>query len=249
MIRAQVSARSDFRLLTPGPEIAVEQPAGTNLTDGSGTVDFGAVDLGASHARTFVTPAAHVPRLGLRTCRPGCLARQGPDCGRLAKRSLCDDHRLAAPVGTQTTGLHCSGSARVADRGRLVLGRSDAGRRCPQCGGDEVGFLDQARCGGLGDGPLGTHLQLRGFLARPGICLDRVVVSPWQELQRRPRDADADGQRLSSGRGLESKTEKPLLGTQNPGRRSNGDEGSVGRVGLLHYGCALGFPARWSQGG
>jgi flagellar hook assembly protein FlgD len=35
------------------PEIAVEQPAGTNLTDGSATVDYGSVSLGNNLVKTF----------------------------------------------------------------------------------------------------------------------------------------------------------------------------------------------------
>ena len=37
----------------PAPEIVVEQPAGTGLTDGSAGIAFGNVDTGASAARTF----------------------------------------------------------------------------------------------------------------------------------------------------------------------------------------------------
>ena len=37
----------------PAPEIVVEQPAGTGLTDGSADIAFGSVDTGASAARTF----------------------------------------------------------------------------------------------------------------------------------------------------------------------------------------------------
>ncbi|MFN0130057.1 MAG: choice-of-anchor D domain-containing protein, partial [Verrucomicrobiales bacterium] len=52
----------------PTPEIAVEQPAGTNLVDGSATVSFGDVLLGNNVARTFTirnTGDANLTGLGI----------------------------------------------------------------------------------------------------------------------------------------------------------------------------------------
>jgi hypothetical protein len=43
-----------FRLLISGPEIAVQQPVGANLSDGSATVDFGSANLSTGIAKTFV---------------------------------------------------------------------------------------------------------------------------------------------------------------------------------------------------
>ena len=83
-------ARS-MKCVAGGMEIAIEQPAGTDLTDGTATVDFGGVPLGNSAPRTFtVRNAGTGPLSGLALAKSGTHAADytvvplGAICLRLA---------------------------------------------------------------------------------------------------------------------------------------------------------------------
>ena len=84
-------ALARFQGVPPGAEIAVEQPAGTDLADGTASVAFGGVLAGSSASRTFTIKNT--------ACLSGCVTKRAR--GRFSRPSfrgevLRMDHQKAA---------------------------------------------------------------------------------------------------------------------------------------------------------
>ena len=81
----------------PPPEIAVEQPSGNDLTDGSATVDFGQAVVGGTATRTFtIRNTAKVD-----SHRPGNYYRWR-QCRRLQRDGQSRPHRFRVPTAPRT---------------------------------------------------------------------------------------------------------------------------------------------------
>lgn len=114
---SQYSYDVPFTGLAPVAEIAVEQPAGTNLVDGESTVDFGAVDLPATATRTFrIKNIGNAELTGLSAAFLGTHAAdftvQNTIPTSLAAGTSIDvEVRFASPVfGTKTASLQIQSS-------------------------------------------------------------------------------------------------------------------------------------------
>ncbi|MEP2776553.1 MAG: choice-of-anchor D domain-containing protein [Luteolibacter sp.] len=81
-----------------GPEIAVEQPLGTNLTDGSATVDFGSLPLGGSSVRTFT-----IRNTGGLTLSVGAVSTDGADAAEFSVNASATAAALSAGGSTTFT--------------------------------------------------------------------------------------------------------------------------------------------------
>ena len=100
-------------LVPSGPDIAVEQPAGTILTDGNSTVSFGGVLAGATASKTFIirnTGNADLTGLGIAfdgTNGASFIVTSGPTAPVSPAGSTTFTVRFApSTIGSKTAALH-----------------------------------------------------------------------------------------------------------------------------------------------
>lgn len=103
---------------TPAAEIVVEQPAGTDLTDGSSTVAYGSATAGASVVKTFT-----VRNTGLATLSGLAVSKDGADAAEFIVGSL--GSTSLAPGGSTTFDVTFSPASAGAKSAAIHVASND----------------------------------------------------------------------------------------------------------------------------